>query len=422
MKPSTMTAIDRGLGKPLCALLTGVRKLGWLIRGGRYGDTPLEKILFIKMAEQGATVLAYRALCRAVELVGRENVYFWVFEENREILDLLNVIPHDNVLTVRSKDFLVFVIDILRTLVKIRRLSIDATVDMEFLARAPAILAFLTGARRRAGLHRFTVEGPYRGDLLTHRVQHNPYLHTASAYYALVDALQADPKELPLLKQSLPRVDGTPPQFRPGAEECERVQALLDRLAARQVEAPIVLLNPNASDLLPLRKWPTERFVELGKRILASHPDATLVVTGAPLEEGAAAEVARAIGSSRAISVAGKTTLRDLMVLYTIADVLVTNDSGPGHFASMTGIDTVVLFGPETPALYGPLGPNSHTLWTGLACSPCINPFNHRISPCSNNICMQSISVAQVFSHVLELLEKRASLAAPIYGRAAGRT
>ena len=39
-----MTAIDRGLGKPLCALLTSMRKLGWLIRGGRYGDTPLEKI------------------------------------------------------------------------------------------------------------------------------------------------------------------------------------------------------------------------------------------------------------------------------------------------------------------------------------------------------------------------------------------
>lgn len=403
-----MTAIDRRLGRPLCALLTGARRLGWLIRGERHDSAPLEKILFIKMAEQGATVLAYRALCRAVELVGRANVYFWVFQDNREILDLLDVIPHDNVLTVRSQNFFVFVIDILRTLVTIRRLGIDATVDMEFLARAPAILAFLTGARRRAGLHRFTVEGPYRGDLLTHRVQHNPYLHTASAYYALVDALRADPEALPLLKQCLPPVDGTPPRFRPDADERARVQELLDRLAGRPVESPMVLLNPNASDLLPLRKWPTERFVELGKRILASHAGATLVVTGAPSEQAAAAAVAQAIGSSQAISVAGKTTLRDLMVLYTIADVLVTNDSGPGHFASMTGIETVVLFGPETPALYGPLGPNTHTIWAGLACSPCINPFNHRISPCTNNVCMQSISVEQVCALVQELLAQRA--------------
>ena len=81
----------------------------------------------------------------------------------------------------------------LRSLWKIRRLGIDATVDMEFFARAPAVLAFLTGARRRVGLHRYTSEGPYRGDLLTHRVEHNPYLHTAVSYYLLVEALKLSP-------------------------------------------------------------------------------------------------------------------------------------------------------------------------------------------------------------------------------------
>ena len=408
MKATTMTAIDRRLGKPLCAALTGVRRLAQFVGRTPSYDEPPRSILFVKMAEQGATVLAYRALCRGVELVGRENVYFWVFEENREILDLLDVVPPANVITVRSKNLITFTIDILRSLWRIRRLGIDATVDMEFLARAPAVLAFLTGAPRRVGLHRFTVEGPYRGDLLTHRVQHNPYLHTAAAYYVLVEALRGSPADVPLLKYQIPPVDGSPPQFRPSDEECRRLRALLEQLAPHSVGSPIVLLNPNASDMLPLRKWPTDRFVELGKRILASRPEATLVITGAPSEQSAAAEVVRAIGSSRVISVAGKTTLRELMVLYTIADILVTNDSGPGHFASMTDIDTVVLFGPETPALYGPLGKNSHVLWNGLACSPCINPFNHRISPCNDNVCMSSISVAQVFSQVQELLAQRA--------------
>lgn len=408
MKATTMTAIDRRLGKPLCAVLTGWRRITRLIGRRALEEAPLRTILFIKMAEQGATVLAYRALCRAVELVGRENVYFWVFQENREILDLLDIIPRENVIAVRSKNLLTFTSDILRSLWRIRRLGIDATVDMEFLARAPAIFAFLTGAPRRVGLHRFTVESPYRGDLLTHRVQHNPYLHTAAAYYVLVEALRSSPAEVPLLKCQIPPVDGSPPEFRPSDEECRRLRALLEQLAPHGVGSPIVLLNPNAGDMLPLRKWPTDRFVELGKHILASRPEATLVITGTPSEQSAAAEVVRAIGSSRVISVAGKTTLRELMVLYTIADILVTNDSGPGHFASMTDIDTVVLFGPETPALYGPLGKNSHVLWNGLACSPCINPFNHRISPCNDNVCMSSISVAQVFSQVQELLAQRA--------------
>jgi ADP-heptose:LPS heptosyltransferase len=106
------------------------------------------------------------------------------------------------------------------------------------------------------------------------------------------------------------------------------------------------------------------------------------------------------------ISVAGATTLRDVLVLYTLADVLVTNDSGPGHFASMTDIHNVVLFGPETPQLFGPLGPNRHVIWAELACSPCVSPYNHRFSACSNNRCMQAISVDHVFAEVSSALSK----------------
>ena len=54
-------------------------------------------------------------------------------------------------------------------------------------------------------------------------------------------------------------------------------------------------------------------------------------------------------GSGR---LAGKTTLRQLLVLYTLAEVLVTNDSGPAHFATLTRIRVVMLFGPETPELF----------------------------------------------------------------------
>ena len=223
-----MTAIDRWAGRPICAVLTLVRYAArlWPNRASR---GPLRKILFIKMAEQGATVLAYRALCRAVEMVGRENVYFWVFEENRPVLDLLDVIPKENVIVVRSDNLIVFALDIVRSLIQIRALDIDATVDMEFLARAPAIFAFLTGARRRSGLHRFTVEGPYRGDLLTHRVQHNPYHHAATAYYVLVEALQSSEHEVPLPKRSPPTADWAPPRFTPTAAERDEVQALLQR-------------------------------------------------------------------------------------------------------------------------------------------------------------------------------------------------
>jgi ADP-heptose:LPS heptosyltransferase len=399
LNPHAIRRLDSWVGKPVCFALTLLRRIANLFVPPRLGVAQPKKILLIKMIEQGATVLAYRAIARAVELVGKENVYFWVFEENRFIFDLLGIVPPENVLTIRTKGKVTLFWDLLHTTWQARRLGIDATVDMEFFSRASAILAYLTGARHRVGLHRFTSEGPYRGDLMTHRVQYNPYLHTATAYYLMVEALRADPAQTPMLKVAVPTIDFTAPRFQPAEDESEKVRATLDRLAGRNVARPIVLLNPNASDLLPLRRWATGRFIELGKRILDEHPEATLAITGAPSEREAAEQIARQIGPG-VLSVAGHTSLRELIVLYTLADVLVTNDSGPGHFSSLTDITSIVLFGPETPAVFGPLAPNAHVLRADIACSPCVNSFNHRFSPCNDSVCMRMITVDQVYELV----------------------
>ena len=409
MNPHAIRRLDSWVGRPVCFALTLLRRVGNLFSPAPVAPEPPKKILLIKMIEQGATVLAYRAIERAVEMVGRENVYFWVFEENRFILDLLELVPPQNVLTIRTKGRVRLLLDLLATTWHARKLGIDATVDMEFFSRASAILAFLTGARLRSGLHRFTSEGPYRGDLLTHRVQYNPYLHTAAAYYLLVEALLADPAQRPLMKVTPPAIDYTAPRFRPSEPEVQKVRETLDRVAGHRISGPVVLLNPNASDLLPLRRWPTERFIELGRRILEDHPEVTLAITGAPNEREAAEKIARQV-SPAAISLAGHTSLRELIVLYTIADVLVTNDSGPGHFSSMTDVTSVVLFGPETPTVFGPLAPNANVLRADIACSPCVNPFNHRFSPCNDNVCMRMITVEQVYELVNARLTGRPKL------------
>ncbi len=407
MNPHSIRAIDIWVGRPICFALTAVRRLGAIFKSPPAAPAPVRTILLIKMIEQGATVLAYRAIARAVEMVGKENVYFMVFQENRFILDLLGLIPPENVLVIRAKKPGTLFADLIGAIFRARRLGIDATIDMEFFSRASAILAYLTGAKVRVGLHRFTSEGPYRGDLLTHRHQYNPFVHVAPSYYLLVDSARWDPAQTPMGKVVVPAIDWAPPRFVPSLEEVAAVQRTLDRLAGRTVSRPIVLLNSNASDLLPLRRWPSENFVELGQRVLRDHPDVTLVITGGPDEAVAAKLLATRI-SPRTISTAGETTLRELIVLYTMADVLVTNDSGPGHFATLTAIASIVLFGPETPALFGPLGSNSEVVRQNLACSPCVNAFNHRFSPCDDPVCMKGITVDTVFERVHQrLLEGR---------------
>jgi hypothetical protein len=77
---STLQRPDRRIGVPLCAILTIFRRI--FESTGPRGPRQVRRILFVKFAEQGSTVLAYPAIRRAIEMVGRGNVYFVVFEDN----------------------------------------------------------------------------------------------------------------------------------------------------------------------------------------------------------------------------------------------------------------------------------------------------------------------------------------------------
>src|SRR6266550_4879482 len=402
----TLQRTDRWVGEPLCAILTLFRRI--FESPGRPGPRQVRRILFVKFAEQGSTVLAYSAIRRAIEMVGRENVYFVVFEDNRFILDAMETIPERHVITIATKSPFGLATDAMRAVLRVRKIGIDAVVDMEFLTRFSAILTFATGAKSRVGFHTFFGDGPYRGDLMTHRLLYNPHLHTSQMFEAMVEALTRDPAVLPTFDFP-PPVNQPLPRFRPSPREVVEINALLERENPRIGSAPLILLNPNASDLLPLRRWSERRYVELARRLLERYPELFIGFTGARSEAAANNQLAAEVSSSRVIQLAGRTTLRQLLVLYTRSDILVTNDSGPAHFASMTPIRVVTLFGPEAPALFAARSANATALWAGIACSPCVNAYNNRQSVCRNNLCMQAIAVDDVFEEVTRIYDSRKS-------------
>jgi len=165
------------------------------------------------------------------------------------------------------------------------------------------------------------------------------------------------------------------------------------------------LINPNASDLLPQRRWSQQRFSELIQAIHARYPNDLILITGSPAEFVYVDKVRFVANIKNALNFAGQVTFSELPSLYTLSDVMVTNDSGPGHFSAVTPLRTVVLFGPETPALYGSVG-NSIAITANLACSPCVSAANHRKTPCQDNVCMQAISVPQVLDKVALQLQE----------------
>jgi ADP-heptose:LPS heptosyltransferase len=389
--------IDRWIGMFICGLLSLVR----LLRGAHGDENAVHKptkILFVKFAEQGSTVLAYHAISRAISMVGRENVYFLVFKENRFILDALNLFPKENVITVSHQNLFDAGFQALRALKNIRHRGIDSAIDLEFFSRSSAALTFLSGAKARVGFHTFFGEGPYRGDLMTHRLLYNPYIHTSQNFQLMVEALQQSPARLPTFEMKMPAQEATSPQLVSPPSVQEEVRAIIRRESGLSGESSLILLNPNASDLLPLRKWPTDRYVDLARRLLEKFPEVSIAMTCAPDESEAIGRVAAKVESKRCFSLAGKTSLSQLLVLYALSEILITNDSGPAHFASMTPITVITLFGPETPLLFRALTPRAIPIWMQLPCSPCVNAYNNRQSPCRNNVCMKSITVEHVFT------------------------
>src|SRR6266481_8045307 len=266
----TLQRTDRWVGVPLCAILTLLRRIFECVR--RPGPHQVRRILFVKFAEQGSTVLAYPAIRRAIDMVGPENVYFVVFEDNRFILDAMDVIPEGNVITIATHSLFGFTLSTLRSVHRVRKIRVDAVIDMEFFTRFSAMLTFATGAKTRVGFHTFFGDGPYRGDLMTHRLLYNPHLHTSQMFEAMVEALTRDPAMLPTFDFKPP---ATQPfaKFNPAPGEAAEVDALLQRENPQIGSAPLILLNPNASDLLPLRRWPPGRYIELARRLLERYPD-----------------------------------------------------------------------------------------------------------------------------------------------------
>jgi ADP-heptose:LPS heptosyltransferase len=398
---------DRLVFAVVCFLLTVLRRL--LPEKTQASEAPCPRsIIFVKLAEQGSTVLASQAIRNASEWVGRENVHFVVFEENRFILDVMGLVPPENVFTVPTTSVAAMMFGTLSALRKIRRKKIDAAIDLEFFARFSAAITWLTGTRWRAGLHTYFSEGPYRGDLFTHRISYNAHIHTSRMFDVMVEALRMPADQLPTFKENVCRFPDSLPFFQPEPGELEKVRSILREKTGGGNWKPLILLNANASDMLPLRRWRIECYQALARRILDEIPGVFVGFTGAPSEAATAEKVAGEIGHPRCFSLAGRTTLRELLVLFTLSDVLVTNDSGPAHFATLTPVHVVTLFGPETPLLFAALTPRNKVLYSHLPCSPCVNAFNNRQTACRDNQCMKTITVEQTFEATVQSLRDHA--------------
>ena len=244
---------------------------------------------------------------------------------------------------------------------------------------------------------------------MTSPIPYNPYRHLSHQLVALADGI--DSQSWPRGKDGRVADSFVPPVFTPEPGELQKEAGQLHRDHPSLLGKPLVLLYPSGG-LLPIRAWPLQHYVQVAQGLLSD--GFAVGIIGMPDDRALGDQLRAACDNDvHCVNLAGYTrSVRHLMTLFHRASMLITNDGGPGQFAAMTPIQTIVFFGPETPALYRSWSPHAHAFFTALPCAPCLTAYNHRSSPCDgDNQCLKRILPGEVLAKARDML-KRATPAA----------
>lgn len=406
MNISQMRKMDLWLGVPLtfvCSMLQRIKRLVLPVKPVL--PQQVKSILLIELSEMGSMIQLMPMIERLKQTYPQAKITFVTFKSSSHILHVVKNIAPQNIWTLNTKNLTSFICDSVKLSFKLLFTKFDVSFDFELFSRTSSLIAYCSGATCKVGFHNYMAEGLYRGNFLTHAITYNPHLTISKNFMAMLHALKTDPKDIPHCKVVIGDDEVQLPSFSLGAGVVERFRERLHNSFPQLKDAKkIIILNPNSSEALPLRRWPMEKYVELTRRLLEL-PDVAIVITGSASERADAAYICGQIPDKRIIDLSGYTSMEEVVALYFIAALQITNDSGPAQFAALAKLPTITFFGPETPDLYGALNPNAFNFFKHLHCSPCYTAQNNRTSPCKNNVCMQLIEIDEVHAKALEMLK-----------------
>ncbi|MBP9024656.1 MAG: hypothetical protein KBH81_00750 [Phycisphaerae bacterium] len=143
-------------------------------------------------------------------------------------------------------------------------------------------------------------------------------------------------------------------------------------LTAAGAAGRCVLIHPGSGGRE--KCWPWENFLAVGRALQRAGSEVCFVLGPVELERQEAANL-RAVCDN--FPVLHCPPPGDLVAALTAARALIGNDSGPAHLAALLGSPTITIFGPSSPVLWHPLGPEAVTI-TG---DPQHHPADWNIDP-----------------------------------------
>ena len=164
------------------------------------------------------------------------------------------------------------------------------------------------------------------------------------------------------------------------------------------LDRQLVALCPGSTNSRA-KRWPAERFAMLADKVIGES-GADVVLVGSADEKGVSENVAGLMQLTPVI-LTGRTDLAQAVAVLSLADVLVTNDTGPAHISAALNRPTLVIFGPTDPVTTRPFSTSSEVIRRPPDCAPCMLrdcPIDHR--------CMTAIVPDEVFVRVSALLKQ----------------
>ncbi len=169
-------------------------------------------------------------------------------------------------------------------------------------------------------------------------------------------------------------------------------EACRDRFALSSQEGPVLALCPGAA-YGPAKRWPAEHFAA----VAAAWADkgGKVWVLGQDDDKGAAQTIAEA-ATEAVTDFTGRSSLAEAVALLSLADQVVSNDSGLMHVSAALDKPLVALYGSSNAAETPPLSDKAQVLGLELDCRPC----HQRSCPLGHLRCLKELSPAMVLDRL----------------------
>lgn len=390
MNYRTKLFVDRFIGPPVGFISNIAALLAGAVLRRDHSFRPLDgkEVIICKIVGMGSIVEFAPSLKALKKTYPSAKVTFVTSSSNAECMQMLSGYV-DDVLFINDRSLAGLILSTYSVIFQMMRKKADTFINLEVYSYFTTFLSLLSLARNRYGYYRKSTA--FRKGIDTHHVYFNTKKPIREVYAEVMKSI------------GVTEIDhSTVFPFYISKDQ----MTIVDEFLFNTKVDRFVIINSNASDLMPERKWEVENW-----KIVIQHfvrnTNFTVLLSGSLSENRIVADNFKhelATFPDRVYNIAGQFKLDAFVFLLQKTEMIISNDSGPLHLAFSQHTKSVSLWGPTDPAHLSVKQPFNVDIYKNVYCSPCLHHADR--PPCNgNNICMKQISSMEVIEKATMLQE-----------------